>query len=229
MIFNTNAVILVATVLVAGSFSVRADSIEIVDWDVSAFNTTDDGVYTNIARAFDGETVTWSGSNCPLVQFDDESAFESCNTTESTELSADGNYVFSVEWGKKKAKPRFYGCGDQTACDDGSKLKVLISKKKFMKTAKASCEGAGTETPLSVNTSFKGGTGKCAKLCKMTEKCFGIQYEKKTNPDGGRPKMITTCTLYDVYPEGTGDPGELLKKEKVLCKSVETDNTVGDD
>ena len=97
MIFITNAFILAVTVLVASPFSARADSIEIVDWDVSAFSTAEDRVDTNIARAFDGETVTWSGSNCPLVQFDDESAFESCNTTESIEISADGNYIFSVE------------------------------------------------------------------------------------------------------------------------------------
>lgn len=210
-------------------FSARADSIEIVDWDVSAFTTIDgDGVSTNIAKAFFGETVTWSSSNCPLVQFNDGTAFETCNLAETTVLSADGNYVLSGPSGKKRRKPGFYGCGDQTACDGGSKLKVLFSKKKFTPKVSATCEGEGTDTPISSST-MKGGVGKCAKSCKTIDDCFGFQFEKKQNPAGTRPKMIKTCTLYNVYPDATGDPGELLEKEMVICKSVQPDNTVGSD
>jgi len=240
MIFNTNTLLLLATILAAAPFSARADSIEIVDWDVSAFETTDkDGVSINMAKAFVGETVTWSSSNCPLVEFNDESAFESCTIADSTTLSEDGNYVLTVPSKKKKEprmlkrgpkgkKARFYGCGEQTACDGGSKLKVLFSKKKFTQKISSTCEGEGTDTPISVSTQ-RGGPGKCGKQCKANAECFGFQYERKTNPEGTRPKMITTCTLYAVYPEATGETGDLLPKEKVICKSVQTDNTVGAD
>jgi len=243
MISNTNTLFLLATILAAAPFSARADSIEIVNWDVSEFATTDkEGESINMAKAFVGETVTWSSSNCPLVEFDDESAFESCNIAESTTLSEDGNYVLTVPSKKKreprmlrkgpkgkKGKARFYGCGEQTACDGGSKLKVFFSKKKFTKKVLASCEGEGTENPISVIPG-KGRMRKCWKQCMMTAECLGFQYERKTNPEGERPKeMISTCTLYDVYPEATGETGDLLPKEKVFCLSVQTDNTVGGD
>lgn len=240
MIFNTNTLLLLATILAAAPFSARADSIEIVDWDVSAFATTDkEGVDINMAKAFAGETVTWSDSNCPLVEFDDKSAFESCDLTSSTTLSEDGNYVLTVP-SKKTRKPRmlkkgpkgkkgkarrFYGCGEQTACEGGSKLGVLFSKKKFTEKVAAFCEGEGTEEPISVITPGK----RCKKECMKTPECFGFQYERKTNPEEGRPRMISTCTLYDVYPEATGDTGDLPPREKVHCSSVEPDNTVGGD
>lgn len=236
MIFNTNTMLLLATILVAATFSARADSIEIVDWDVSTFATIKEGVNINMARAFAGETVTWSDSNCPLVEFDDKSAFESCDLTSSSTLSEDGNYELTVPSKKtkkprmlkkgpkgKKGKARFYGCGDQTACEGGSKLMVLFSRKKFTKAA-AFCEGEGTEQPISVITGKR-----CKKECKKTPECFGFQYERKTNPEEGGPRMISTCTFYDVYPEATGDTGDLPPREKVYCFSVQPDNTVGGD
>jgi hypothetical protein len=193
---------------------VFGDSIIIQDWDVTLYLQLDGNA---TARAYLGETVTWSGDSGEVLQFVDDDDYYSCNITNATTTPVPSN-VFEtwpegVSWKKASKGAKYFATAD--GCEAGEKIKIIVVPKKFLNDKNNLCSDG---VVLEEVESFKGGKGKCKKQCSRNRECFGFQWTKA--------KKLRTCTLYSNYPTGSGGKGG---NQKVLCATVNEDNTVVDD
>lgn len=201
---------------------VVSDFIEIVDWDVTRFESVDDDTNTTEIKgvAYAGEDVTWTydSSTYNVVQFDNSDDYEACAIENATVVDTTGSYTIST-WPFNDMKGNHYfASGLGSDCEDGKKIKIQVKPKQFEGNKKKSCQGVDGATATVITGNAVKGFGKCLKKCTNTKDCFGFQWTFKRE---GSTKLYS-CTMYDVYPEVTGP--KLQGFIKAMCQSVKYDN-----
>lgn len=221
------------TLLISFPPLIISDSIEIDDWEVSAFKDMNGTVE---AYVYAGENVTWTynSSLYNVVEFEDEDDYDSCNLTASTVVDNTGYYSI-LAWPLRAMKgDHYFASGIGTDCIDGLKIKLDVVPKEFEGSRSNSCEGMENATSTMFFGYFAETAGKCMFKCKMTQDCFGFEWRKervrssRDRDEGSKDKKYSTsCTLYDDYPNPTGPKGV----NQVVCMSVRYNNThyEGDD